>query len=120
MSVIYPTTLRPHDKFEGKNRSYFMKEILGTGWIVQSTYGGKLVENIVQATARDILAFSLLKLDQAGYDIVMHVHDEVIIEIEKDRYELEKVIEIMSAEVEWARDLPLNAEGFECEYYQKD
>ena len=50
----------------------------------------------------------------------MHVHDEVIIEIEKDRYELEKVIEIMSAEVEWARDLPLNAEGFECEYYQKD
>lgn len=113
--------LRPHDKFEGKEQIIFHeRNSAGTGWIVQSTYGGKLVENIVQATARDILAFSLLKLDQAGYDIVMHVHDEVIIEIEKDRYELEKVIEIMSAEVEWARDLPLNAEGFECEYYQKN
>lgn len=113
--------LRPHDKFEGKEQIIFHeRNSAGTGWIVQSTYGGKLVENIVQATARDILAFSLLKLDQAGYDIVMHVHDEVIIEIEKDRYELKKVIEIMSAEVEWARDLPLNAEGFECEYYQKD
>ncbi len=113
--------LRPHEKFEGRDQIIFQeRNSAGTGWYDSSTYGGKLVENIVQATARDILGYSLMALDKEGYDIVMHVHDEVIIEIEKDRFELDKVNKILGVEPEWAKGLPLNAEGFECEYYQKD
>lgn len=113
--------LRPHSKFEGRDQIVFqVRNSAGTGWYDTSTYGGKLVENIVQATARDLLGFSLMELDEEGYDIVMHVHDEVIIEIEKDKFELDKVNDIMGQEIEWAEDLPLNAEGFECDYYQKD
>lgn len=113
--------LRPHEKFEGRDQIIFHeRNSAGSSWRVSSTYGGKLVENIVQATARDLLGFSLIDLDSKGYDIVMHVHDEVIVEIEKDRFELDKINEIMGSGPEWADDLPLNAEGFECEYYQKD
>lgn len=113
--------LRPHSKFEGRDQIIFReRNSAGSGWYENSTYGGKLVENIVQATARDLLGFSLIDLDNEGYDIVMHVHDEVIIEIEKDRFELDKVNEIMGKEIDWAKGLPLNAEGFECDYYQKD
>lgn len=113
--------LRPHTKFEGRDQIVFQeRNSAGSGWFDSNTYGGKLVENIVQATARDLLGFSLLNIDREGYDIVMHVHDEVIIEIEKDRFELDKVNKIMGQEIDWAKGLPLNAEGFECEYYQKD
>lgn len=113
--------LRPHSKFEGRDQIVFReRNSAGTGWYENNTYGGKLVENIVQATARDLLGFSLMALDKEGYDIVMHVHDEVIIEIEKDRFELDKVNKIMGREIEWAKGLPLNAEGFEASYYQKD
>mgnify|MGYP001019034086 CR=1 FL=1 len=110
-----------HDKFMGKKKIIFQGVDSKTyQWKDSDTYGGKLVENIVQATARDCLAHSMLKLDEAGYKIVMHVHDEVIIEIEKDRNELETITEIMGQEIPWARGLPLRADGYECEYYQKD
>lgn len=89
-------------------------------WNEQDTYGGKLVENIVQAVARDCLAHAMLTLDRMGYQIVMHVHDEVVIEIDKDRDELEAVCELMSQEIPWAPGLPLKADGYECQYYQKD
>src|SRR5699024_5041665 len=113
--------LRPHEKFEGRDQIVFQeRNSAGTGWYDNTTYGGKLVENIVQATARDLLGHSLVNLDNLGYDIVMHVHDEVIIEIEKDRFELDIVNEIMGQGPDWAEGLPLDAEGFECEYYQKD
>lgn len=113
--------LRPHSKFEGRDQIVFqVRNSAGTGWYDTSTYGGKLVENIVQATARDILGFSLMAVDKEGYDIVMHVHDEIIVELEKDRFELDIVNGILGREIEWAKGLPLNAEGFECEYYQKD
>lgn len=113
--------LRPHEKFEGKDQIVFReRNSAGTGWYENTTYGGKLVENIVQATARDILGFSLMDLDSEGYDIVMHVHDEVIVEVEKERNELDKINEIMGRDIKWAKGLPLNAEGFECDYYQKD
>jgi DNA polymerase len=89
-------------------------------WNEQDTYGGKLVENIVQAVARDCLAHAMLTLDRMGYQIVMHVHDEVVIEIDKDRDELKTVCELMSQEIPWAPGLPLRADGYECQYYQKD
>lgn len=79
-----------------------------------------MVENIVQATARDCLAEAMLKLDAAGYEILMHVHDEVIIEAEPVAGELERVIKIMSENVSWNRGLKLDADGYTTPYYRKD
>lgn len=86
----------------------------------ESTYGGKLVENIVQATARDLLAENLLKIDALGYKIVFHVHDEIVVEAEYGTGSLEEIETVMSEEIEWAKGLPLGADGFETEYYKKD
>lgn len=110
-----------HDKFPGKKKIIYQVINENTyQWGEVDTYGGKLVENIVQATARDCLAHSMLKLDKLGYRIVMHVHDEIVIEIEENRDELEKVCDIMGEEIPWAPGLPLRADGYECSYYQKD
>lgn len=86
----------------------------------ESTYGGKLVENIVQATARDLLADNLIKIDNLGYKIVFHVHDEIVVEAEYGKGSLEEIENVMSEEIEWAEGLPLGADGFETEYYKKD
>ncbi|MDO3680405.1 DNA polymerase [Paenibacillus ehimensis] len=88
-------------------------------WTVLSTYGGKLVENCVQAIARDCLAVSLVRLEQAGYETVLHVHDEVGIEA-SDAAELDRVLEIMAQPISWAPGLPLKADGFATKFYQKD
>ena len=110
-----------HDKFPGKQKIVYQEMNENTyQWEEVDTYGGKLVENIVQATARDCLAYSMLQLDKAGYKIVMHVHDEVIVEIEEDRNELEIITGIMGQEIPWAKGLPLRADGYECRYYRKD
>lgn len=86
------------------------------GW--QETYGGKLVENITQAIARDLLADAMLRLDAAGYNIVMHVHDEAVIE-SKDAT-AEQVAHIMGQPIPWATGLPLKADAYETIYYKKD
>lgn len=86
----------------------------------ESTYGGKLVENIVQATARDVLADNLLKIDSLGYKIVFHVHDEIVVECEYGKGSLAEIEQVMSEPIEWAPGLPLSADGFETEYYKKD
>lgn len=108
-----------HDKFPGRMKITF-EGVKSREWGSVDTYGGKLVENIVQATARDCLAHSMLKLDKLGYKIVMHVHDEVVVEIEEDRDELDNICDLMGEEIPWAKGLPLRADGFECSYYQKD
>lgn len=89
-------------------------------WEKQSTYGGKLTENIVQAIARDCLAVTLKRLDDKGYQTVMHIHDEVVLDVPKDKADLERVNAIMATPIEWAPGLPLNADGFVADYYQKD
>ena len=89
-------------------------------WETVETYGGKLVENIVQAIARDCLAESMLSLSASGYRIVMHVHDEVVIETDGSKGSLEDVISIMSRPIPWAKGLPLKADGYETSYYKKD
>ena len=89
-------------------------------WEMLETYGGKLAENCVQATARDCLRDSMLRLDEAGFDIRMHVHDEVIINEPIGGRTLDEVIKLMCIPPEWAPDLPLNAAGFESEFYMKD
>ena len=88
-------------------------------WERITTWGGKLVENIVQAIARDCLAVALLRLDAAGYFIIGHVHDEIIIEADKDNNCLPEIIDLMTRPILWAAGLPLAAEGFENLYYKK-
>lgn len=89
-------------------------------WGRLNTYGGKLVENIVQATARDCLAEAMLRLDEAGYRIVMHVHDEVVLEVPEGTGSLEEACEITGQAIPWAPGLPMRADGFETYYYKKD
>lgn len=90
------------------------------GWV--ETYGGKLVENIVQAIARDLLAESMLKLDKEGFNIILHVHDEIAAEEDKndDSKTLEQMEKIMGETPKWAEGLPLGAVGFTSDYYKKD
>ena len=88
-------------------------------WLRLESYGPKFVENIVQATARDILAEAMLRLNAAGYRIVMHVHDEVVIEAPPDT-SLEDICSVMGQTPTWASGLLLRADGYVCDYYKKD
>jgi DNA polymerase len=89
-------------------------------WEKVSSYGGKFTENIVQAIARDCLADTLVRLDAAGYQTIMHVHDEVVLDVPEGRGTLEEVEQLMGQPISWAPGLPLKAAGFEAYYYQKD
>lgn len=89
-------------------------------WMRLETYGPKLVENVIQATSRDILAESMLRLEQAGFDIVCHVHDEVVLEVPEGVSSVEEINEIMAINPTWTKGLPLKAAGFESPFYKKD
>lgn len=89
-------------------------------WERLETYGGKLVENITQAVARDCLAEAVERLEAAGYSVVFHIHDEVVIDAGHDKADLEDVVRIMSQVPAWAEGLPLNAEGWTNEFFKKD
>ena len=84
-----------------------------------TTYGGKLVENIVQAIARDVLAQSMINLKNHGFNIVMHVHDEIVLEVEDKISSIEEICEIMCKENKYLKGLKLKADGFESKYYKK-
>ncbi|CEJ73603.1 DNA-directed DNA polymerase [[Clostridium] sordellii] len=84
-----------------------------------TTYGGKLVENIVQAIARDVLGYAMLNLKYRKFNIVMHVHDEIVVEVENNISSVEEVCEIMCEENPYLKDLKLKADGFESRYYKK-
>ena len=88
-------------------------------WEKTETWGGKLVENIVQAFARDCLAVALLRLDEAGYKTVFHVHDEIIAEA-PDGSRWEDMAEIMGRPIEWAPGLLLRGDGYATKFYMKD
>ena len=81
------------------------------GWIRMSTYAGKLVENIVQATARDILRFAMINLERAGYRVVLHVYDEIVAEVRKGEGSVEDFEAIMMRMPAWAADWPIKAAG---------
>lgn len=88
-------------------------------WLRLESYGPKFVENIVQATARDILVEAMRRLEAAGYPIVMHVHDEAVIEAPADT-SLDDICAIMGQTPSWAEGLLLRADGYVCDFYQKD
>ena len=88
-------------------------------WERTDTWGGKLVENVVQAFARDCLAVAILRLDKAGYNICFHVHDEIVAEA-PDGSRWEDMAEIMGQPIEWAPGLLLTADGYDTKFYKKD
>ena len=89
-------------------------------WGRLETYGPKLVENIVQGIARDLLAEAMLRLKEKGFSIVMHIHDEVVLEVPVETSSVEEICTIMAVQPEWAAGLPLRADGYECAFYKKD
>lgn len=89
-------------------------------WSRIETYGPKLVENIVQGTARDLLAEAMLRVEKKGYSIVMHCHDEIIAEMPEGAGSVEEMCAVMAVQPEWADGLPLRADGFECAFYKKE
>lgn len=89
-------------------------------WETIPTYGGKLTENVIQAIARDCLAESLMRLAAAGYQTVMHIHDEAVLDVPEAAANLEKVTQSMGQPVTWAPGLLLRADGFKTYYYKKD
>jgi DNA polymerase len=88
-------------------------------WQKLDTWGGKLVENIVQAVARDCLAVAMERLDAAGWQIVFHVHDEVVVEA-PDGSRWQDVAEVMGQPIDWAPGLLLRGDGYETKFYMKD
>ena len=91
-------------------------------WGEIDTYGGKLVENCVQAIARDLMASTLMSLDEAGYEVIAHIHDEVIVEVEKSsaKQNYAEIVSLMEKTPDWAEGLPLKADGYITPFYLKD
>ena len=115
--LAYPKAKIGMNRFGGESVVY-EGIVVGNKWDKIESYGGKFVENIVQAIARDILAEAMMRLEKKGFNIVMHIHDEVV--IESDSSSIEEINEIMSAVPEWAPGLILDADGFESEFCKKD
>jgi DNA polymerase len=107
------------NRFGSESVSY---EGVGTNrkWTRIESYGAKFCENIVQATARDVLAEAMLRLEKKGFDIVCHIHDEVVLEVPEGTSSVEEVNEIMAVCPDWCEGLPLKAAGFESSFYKKD
>lgn len=108
------------ERFGKEQLTYEGTEQGSKQWGRIPTYGGKLTENIIQAIARDCLAVAMLRLDEAGYRINFHVHDEVVLDVPIDTGSMENVEELMGQSIEWAPGLPLGADSFETDYYKKD
>ena len=115
--LAYPKAKLGTNRFGGESVVY-EGIVVGNKWDKIESYGGKFVENIVQAIARDILAEAMMRLEKKGFNIVMHIHDEVV--IESDSSSIEEINEIMSLVPSWAPGLILDADGFESEFYKKD
>lgn len=110
------------NRFGQETVKYYGVDAETKKWTLLDTYGGKITENIVQAVARDLLKFAMIRAHENGYKIAMHIHDEIVVECaELDAADDLRVLEhIMSQAPEWAAGLPLGADGFLTKYYKKD
>ena len=118
--LFYPD---PHIKLNNFDKeAVHFKTQLNNAWVTESTYGGKLVENITQAVARDCLALTLIRLYGNGLPAIMHIHDEAVIEVPKDEAAeyLDIVEKTFALPIPWAEGLVLTAAGFTNDYYMKD
>ena len=115
--LAYPKAKIGTNRFGGESIVY-EGIVVRNKWDKIESCGGKFVENIVQAIARDILAEAMMRLEEKGFNIVMHIHDEVVIESYSSS--IEEVNQIMSLVPSWAPGLILDADGFESEFYKKD
>lgn len=115
--LAYPKAKIGMNRFGGESIVY-EGIVVGNKWDKIESYGGKFVENIVQAIARDILAEAMMRLEKKEFNIVMHIHDEVV--IESDASSIKEINEIMSIVPSWAPGLILDADGFESKFYKKD
>lgn len=113
LSYVKPAIVDDSITYEGTLQS-------SGAWGRIESYGPKLVENIVQATARDCLAVAIDRLENAGFPVVFHVHDEVICEVPTGVSSAKELGAIMSEPIDWAPGLPLRADAYECLYYRKD
>ena len=128
MTILLPSKrklyyVQPHmgvNRFGKPSLCYWGQNQTSKRWAELETYGGKLVENITQAVARDCLFFAMEQLTAAGYRIVFDIHDEVVIEAPTELANLDRVVEIMSQPIPWAPGLPLNADGWVDGYFKKD
>lgn len=128
--LFYPSARLGSRTIKGANGDFDVQDISYMGqdqatgkWAKLHTYGGKLTENVVQAISRDLLANAIFKVFDLGYNIVLHVHDEIAAEIPKDGNEdavLQNMIDAMCSAPDWARNIPLRAAGYITEYYKKD
>lgn len=120
--LVYQEAQITQNRFGQKSVKYKGLDQETKKWFWIDSYGGKFVENIVQAIARDLLVESLIALDEKGLKIVMHVHDEIVCEVEEKNSEkhLSLMNEIMSREIDWAKGLPLGADGYLTNFYKKD
>ena len=117
-NLCYQSPHFTENRFGSDAIGYYAPNAAGQ-MVEQETFGGKLAENITQAIARDILAHALLNLEAAGYPIVFHIHDEAVMEAPVGKGSTEDACRIMAIQPEWAKDLPLRADGDEMPYYQK-
>lgn len=118
--AYYKPELEPDPEHNKMAISYMGTSQQSKAFLRRRTYGGMLTENIVQATARDCLRDAMRALWAAGYEIVMHIHDEVVIDAPVGFGSLDDVLEIMGRPLRWAPGLPLRAAGFETDFYMKD
>ena len=117
-NLCYQSPHFTENRFGSDAIGYYAPNAAGQ-MVVQETFGGKLAENATQAIARDILAHALLTLEKNGYPVIFHVHDEAVIEMPIGQGALEEACRLMAIAPDWAKDLPLRADGYECAYYQK-
>lgn len=117
--ISYPDIRPCTNRFGSSSLKYHGVNQTTRKWEWIETYGGKLTENVIQATARDCLAETMTRVDQAGIPIIFHVHDELICEVPEDAY-LTKIQDIFKISPEWAAGLPLNGAGYTTPYYLKD
>ena len=117
-NLCYQSPHFTENRFGSDAIGYYAPNAAGQ-MVEQETFGGKLAENATQAIARDILGHAMLNLESSGYPIVFHVHDEAIMEVPIGKGSLEEACRIMAIPPDWAKDLPLRADGDEMLYYQK-
>lgn len=119
--LYYPKPFLKENQFGKQALHYYSVNQISKKWGVDSTYGGKLTENIVQAVARDCLAVTIRRIKKTypDADILMHVHDEIILD-SPENIAVDEVCKLMGEDISWAPGLILRAAGFESKYYKKD